>query len=373
MNYSEQIENLKCNVKQMLIERNKNFQQTDNQFPSPLWIEGLSVLDYVINLSAENFLNIRYHTGLFTGESTFKYWHQFPPLDPEKYAEDSNYTFYIKDIPEAYWIGEPPIPRIPKPIGVNYNGKIINNAIMRYQSCISNLYLMGILTQFLQRNNNNIIVEIGGGHGGLAHVLGAILGQKSTYIILDLPEMLLFSGGYLIVNNPQANIYVYGKNSFTPEFLKSQIYDYDFVLLPNYVLEELYVLPEIDLMVNLSSFQEMTREQLNQYIEFAYSKLSGYFYSDNFDRHPFNDKLAPDTVTTMLADRFYLFPPPGLYEKQVRYNPWLSKFYFGISKDKNNRFPEKASMKFSSGKNKFVFNNNVAPTTIQKKRYRVSI
>jgi hypothetical protein len=355
-NYADKIKNLKHNVLQMLQERSNNFQQTDSQFPGSIWTEGLSLFDYVINLSEENFLNIRFHAGYISGSNVLQYWHQYPPVDPERYTDIVGYKFYTEDVPESYWIGEPPTPKLPRPLGMNYRGRIINQDICRYQSCISNLYSMGILELLSKGDKKNLILEIGAGYGGLAHQLGNILAQNCTCIILDLPEMLLFSGGYLIVNNPEKNIYIYEKSTFTTKFLTRELYKYDYVLLPNYVLKDLYALPEINLMINMQSFQEMTREQIDEYTEFGYTKLSGYLYSDNIDRHPFNNDLAPDTVTALLAKRFRLFPPPEFYRKIIGHsNPWLYtwlyKCYVGIGKDKDLLIPQGATIKLM---NKFV-------------------
>jgi len=355
VDYQDKIENLKRNVTQMLLERNEQTRKADGQPLSPIWSEALSVLDYAINLSPKNFLNIRFHTDLFTGEPICMYWHPHPPIDPEKYAGAFGYRFLTEDIPEAYWVSEPEVPGSSIPLGINYRGKIINQPTIRYQRCISNLYLAGILPQFLEKEGNSIILEVGGGHGGLAHALGSILTGKSTYIIIDLPEMLLFSGGYLIVNNPQKNIYLYEKSTFTPEFLKEEIHDYDYVLIPNYVVKDLYALDEINLMANLLSFPEMTREQVDEYLQLGHSKLSGYLCSDNMDKHPYNNQLAGDTITTILESRFHLFPPPQLYEGQFEEHAWNTKFYFGISNDKEHRFPEGGRIKHMAGKDRFTF------------------
>lgn len=323
LNYADKIDELKQDVQQMLEERRESF---DSQLPSPLWQEVLILLKYIMNLSAEDFLNIRYHAGLVTGCQLTSFWHQYPPVDPETYA--SGYKFLTKGVPDSYWIGEPPMPKYPRPIGLTYQGKILNPDVVRYQACISNLYTMGVL-EFLQKRGG-LILEVGAGFGGLAHHLSRIL-PNCTYVIVDLPEMLLFSGGFLIVNNDK-NIYIYEKKTFTPEFLAHSIYNYDFVLLPNYVLKALYAVSEINLMINLQSFQEMTREQVYDYVEFGYSKLSGPIYSDNIDVHPCNHCLAPDTVEKILAKRFALLPPPEVYNKiPSSRDPWFYKQYFGGS------------------------------------------
>jgi len=107
MDYHDRIENLKHNVTEMLLEHNAQSQHIDGQAASPIWSETLSVLDYAINLSPKNFLNIRFHTDKFTAESTISCWHPYPPIDPEKYATGWGYKFLTEDIPEAYWVSEP--------------------------------------------------------------------------------------------------------------------------------------------------------------------------------------------------------------------------------------------------------------------------
>ncbi len=355
LTYTDQIDNLKKCVTDMIQYRDTSFGSDSTDMPSPDWSEPMAVFNYLINLSDENFKQIRYHTGWTTGDDISKYWKQYPPFNPEKMANLFGYTFYTEDIPEKYCIAEPPIPTIPLPIGVEYKGKVINRDLCRYQSVISNLYYMGIIDE-LSKKERSIILEVGAGYGGLAHHLSNILDDKSTYIILDLPEMLLFIGGYLIVNNPIKNIYIYNKESFNAQFLQTDIYNYDIVLLPNYVLEDLYKIKNVDLMLNMESFQEMTSKQVDKYLEFGQSKISGYLYSENVDRHPYNVNMYPDTITTLLSNRFRLFPTPEFYDKYVSGSrkTFYQKGYFGVNKDKEPIFPPNPTMKLSSGEAKLI-------------------
>ena len=117
---------------------------------------------------------------------------------------------------------------------------------------------MGILQDIMESNDKKICLEIGGGYGGLSNCLGSILSKKATCIVIDIPEILMFSGSFLILNNPGKSIYIYNKETFTSDFLKKEIYKYDYVLLPNYILDELKNINKIDLVINLQSFQEMS-------------------------------------------------------------------------------------------------------------------
>ena len=358
--FRDKIQHLKQAVNQMLSELYEDASQGETKLPTPLWSECLGVFAYIINLSEDDFLNIRFHTPLITGESHLLYWHPYPAIEPEKFAENIGYKFYTEDLPQNYWAGEPPTPKIPRLLGVNYRGKIINYNICRYQSCISNLYSMGVLL-FLEQQERSLVLEIGGGYGGIAHALGNVL-RKSTYIILDLPEMLLFSGGYLIVNNPASRIYMYTKDTFTHQFLSKDIYSYDYVLLPNYVLKDLYNIANIDLMINMQSFQEMSKEQINEYLQFVSSRLSGYIYSDNMDVHPYNNTLFPATVTKLLSGYFNLFPTLDFYEDKIdikSQNYCSYKRFVGTSKNKKIiKFPN-GSMRWSySGREYLLLNHN---------------
>jgi len=353
--YQDRIEYLKCSVAKMLLERDEHSQRAGDQAPSPACLDATHILRYAMNLSAADFLNIRFHTGLLTAEHIYNYWHVSPPLNPEIYAEDSGYKFYTENVPQAYWVGDPPIPAAPIPLGVNYKGKIINKPTVRYQACISNLYMMGILPDFLEQKDHSIVLEIGAGHGGFAHALGNILTGRSTHIIVDLPEVLLLSGGFLTVNNPGKNIYVYEKSTFTPEFVGRRIRNYDYVLVPNYAVQDLYALPEIDLMVDVLSFPEMTGRQVTEYLELGLAKLSGYLCSYNWDHHAFKDELAPDTLTTMLDRHFQLFPPPELYEQAAGENGRVTKLYFGIARNSERHFSAEGRVKHIVGGERFMF------------------
>lgn len=285
---------------------------------STMWGGVLSLFDYINNLSPQDFLNIRLHSGYITGGNILQHYYQYPRPDPDKYADSIGYKFLTEDIPEEYWISEPLTPAINGLLGVEYKGRIINQDIARYQTCISNLYSTGILSKL----KDTLTVEIGGGYGGLAHYLGNI--TKGTYIIVDLPEMLLFSGGFLIVNNPDKRIYIYDEATFTKEFMEKDIYYWDYVLLPNYILNDLYALRSIGLFVNMQSFQEMTIDQVSNYLRFAKAKLDGVLYSDNVDRHPHNEEL--DSVGAFLSAYFELFPSQSFYDFG-KDDPWLYKIF----------------------------------------------
>jgi hypothetical protein len=351
--HAGKIEALKRNVAAMIRERQTILRAEDPANPSPLWLECLQVFSYMLSLSPEDYRNVRVHTGLITGSSPFLYWHPDPPIDPEAFVAASAYPFHCQGVPEDRWLSEPLAPGIPGPLGVHWRGRVLNGDVIRYQSCVSVLQTMGILDELRGRSSRSLVMEIGGGFGGLAHGLGGILGGQSTYVVLDLAEMLLFSGGYLITNHPDKKIYVYDPETFTPEFLRAQIHEYDYVLLPNYLLPRLSALPRLDLMINMQSFQEMTPAQIRAYLALAEEKLDGFLYSDNVDRHPHNADLQDTTISRELGERFLMLPPPSFYDARPRSkSPWYYRSYLCLPRGQRQRLerlPATAVMRVCPG------------------------
>ena len=110
--FVDMIQHLKRCVNSMVLERDQLAGVQESALPSPIWTEMVSVFSYLMSLSPEDFRNIRFHTGLING-SSWRYWHPYPEPDPEIEAESLGYSAAVKDVPEKYWIGEPPTPGIP--------------------------------------------------------------------------------------------------------------------------------------------------------------------------------------------------------------------------------------------------------------------
>ena len=223
---------------------------------------------------------------------------------------------------------------------MTWRGRIINADITRYQSCVSNLHSMGVLDHIKKGSRRGAVLEIGGGYGGLAHGLGNRVTANATYVVLDLPEMLLFSGGYLIANNPDKKIYVYDPETFTPEFVREGIKQFDYALLPNYKVSELAALRDLKLVINMQSFQEMTPAQIREYLTFAAEQLDGFLYSDNVDCHPYNDELKGSSVSQELFEKFLILPPPVFYDgRPTAGQPWYYRAYLGVPRVPGRQFP----------------------------------
>lgn len=315
-----------------------------------IWPDVIRCFEYVQHLAPADFRRIRLHTGLITGEFVYQYWHKYPPLDPEQYARESGYTQLIAGVPADYQIGESVPADFPITLGVDYQGKVLNKNTVRYQSCLANLYHLQVLERLNQRSERARILEIGGGYGALAHHLVSVL-KHCTYFLVDLPPMLLFSGAYFKLLHPEARVFVYHPEQ-TEVFaaaLERGFADYDLVLLPAYLLDRPQPIwstwPALDLVINMMSFQEMPKEVIDHYLNFAARHLEpehGLIYSNNIDRHPCNLDTRVN-VTQQLAQFFQLFPEPERYaDPELNADhPWYYRFFAGRSRQLTGGFPDR--------------------------------
>jgi|GEM_PF-1518834 len=125
-----------------------------------------------------------------------------------------------------------------------------------------------------------VIVEIGGGYGGLGHKLKK-LSPKAKVILLDLPESITLQTYYLSQLYPEATLLTYhdfkekGAQALTDT-------DYDFAVLPGWIAGELQT-ETIDLFINTRSLMEMNRATVDEYMSVINrcTKAGGAFYCVN--------------------------------------------------------------------------------------------
>jgi len=289
------IRSIKSKVITMLRER----QSLENNempiaAPSTYWSNICSHFDYMLGLSEESFAKLRLHTYHLTGDNYQSYYFG----DPERFLKSSRLDVLTKDIPSTYILNEPE-----GGIGFRYDdGRFLSRDIVRYQRTVSTFYRYGILSDLLNASKRCYVLDIGGGYGGLAHHLSNIC-RNATYILVDLPETLLFSASYLSLLNPQKKIYIYEPSDFPKIMRPGAVESYDFVLLPNYRLQSLTNL-HFDLIINVASLQEMTTGQVEMTLDFIRDTCRGTFYSWNRDHQPRNKELS--NLSELLRQRFDL-------------------------------------------------------------------
>jgi SAM-dependent methyltransferase len=266
--------------------------------PSSYWADFCSAFDYILGLPEPAFLKLRIHTYHFTAETYQTYYFG----DPAAFWAANHITELTEGIPAELVINEPPA-------GIGFRfppDRFISEDTVRFQKVINTLYRHRIL-ETLKAKASPRVLEIGAGYGGLAHHLGEVI-RGAAYVIVDLPEALLFSAAYLTLQNPGKRIYLYSPND-DQQAIASDVKAgrFDFVLIPNYKLDLLRSL-EFDLVVNTASLQEMKADQVERYLNFIRDTCNGVFYSRNQDRQPRNQELV--SLTSMIQTRFKITEVP---------------------------------------------------------------
>ena len=187
--------------------------------------------------------------------------------------------------------------------------------LVRYQGYIRNLHQLGFIDSIESRMSDNrfVFLEIGAGYGCLPYQLLSRYKNKMTAVIIDLPIMLLFSGVYLLANIPNLNLFIYDPEN--PEKIPDPK-DYDAVLLPNYRLDLMEKIKEIDLAFNSISFQEMSISQVRDYVSIIEDKLKGgFYYHGSMPVYSYDDEknIDVENVVSIIGDRFNLVPSKGFY------------------------------------------------------------
>jgi SAM-dependent methyltransferase len=290
------IRDIKAKVRAMLEER-QQLAAHDPQAgvrPSAFWSDFCSYSDYMLELPDESFSKLRLHTYHLTSDNYQTYYFE----DAEDFARAKDLKSLTGGIPADLVLNEPE-----DGIGLRYpNGRFVSVDIIRYQKVVNTLYRQGVIAELSGRAKAQrvIVLEVGGGYGGLAHHLSRIV-PRMTYVIVDLPETLLFSAAYLALHNPAKGLYVYDKGDFETAVHPGGIEGFDFVLIPNYRLDALKQM-RFDLAINVASFQEMREEEVARYLEFIRETSRGVLYSWNQDAQPRNRELSD--LSRMLRERF---------------------------------------------------------------------
>jgi hypothetical protein len=305
---------------------------------SRLWRETLVYLDFVRELSDAQLQFIRIHTSLITGQPWFSWGHEplrFAASDAAR-AElpmIQQYVRFTDGLPERYWADEP-APSAPlRMVGLPFRGRLISDDLVRYQRAVTNLFNAGLL-RAAPGGRRRVLLEIGAGYGGLAQQLRRMIEPDAVYVIVDLPEMLFWSAVFLRVNDPARRIYLYDPRRFAPADLAAILASHDVVLLPHYLIERLPEFPAIDVAINTLSMQEMPARQVHAYCSFLTGHLEGWFYSENFARHLYNDELTGD-LYDIFTGYFATLPNGRVADHpQLAADPWRQYAYLATPKQR---------------------------------------
>lgn len=142
----------------------------------------------------------------------------------------------------------------------NPYGYYIDNQFIRVGAEYFHYYSEKIKELTKSKKENTVIVELGGGYGGLGYFLNKNI-PGVTYVDFDLPENMALTAYYLMNCFPDKKVLLYGEDDLNEVNLKN----YDLIILPNFEIGR-FPTSKADLVFNSYSLSEMSVETINTYI-----------------------------------------------------------------------------------------------------------
>lgn len=184
---------------------------------------------------------------------------------------------YVRRIDHLGLLNRLSEPRVGEPLLVSYHGSLTS------QDLCNSVHEFYSITEGanIHKQNFSEIAELGAGYGRLAYVFLKVL-PNINYCIIDIPPALYIAQEYLKTIFPKEKIFLFRRfNRFEDverDFRKARIK----FLLPH----QIEYLPKdyFDVMINISSFHEMKRDQIKNYLKQIDRLTKGYFYSKQWKK-----------------------------------------------------------------------------------------
>lgn len=258
--------------------------------PSRYWEEELGNFDYMFDASPMIVDKLRHHTYHVTGLRVYDYRSN---RDEAKERFEAKLRALI-DVGDAGLL----VPESPALGGFGFaiDGGLYNVDTLKFYEVLIALERGAILGDFRVPDRRRVVWEIGGGWGGFAYQFKTLF-PETTFIITDFPELFLFSATYLTTAFPGAKVVFCAEPGDAHEVDDTT----DFVFVPN-TLHERVRPQQLDLTVNMVSFQEMREDQVEAYVRGAHEMECPYLYSLNRDRSGYNPEM---TSVREIISRWY--------------------------------------------------------------------
>jgi len=266
--------------------------------PSDYWSEELDNIDYLIDASPLIVRKLRHHSFHITGIRPYDY----------RQKGDSRREFFEARLQELRALaGQAPLVAESPALGgfgFTIDGQLYNVDTLKFFEVLVGMERGGVLPA-VRAIGRPVVCEIGAGWGGFAYQFKTAF-PRTTYVIVDFPELFLYSATYLGALFPEARLLFAGMDgSASLEGWR----DADFVFVPHALSHLVSTLP-LDLTVNMVSFQEMTDAQVRGYAAMAGAAGCPLLYSLNRERSLYNAELV--SVSEALADWYRLTEVPLL-------------------------------------------------------------
>ena len=283
--------------------------------PSAYWTHELRNFEYMLDASPLIVENLRHHTFHVTGMRTYEYR---PHRDEARRRMEAKLEMLIELEGDALLVPEPPALG---GFGHEIDGALYNLDTLKFFEVLIALERGAVLDE-IRAPGRKLVWEIGAGWGGFAYQFKTLF-PDVTYLIVDLPELFLFSAPYLMTMFPEAKVHFYNDGDTAADWEGA-----DFAFVPARATDSLRG-ARPDLALNMVSFQEMTTEQVDGYARLAWELECPLLYSLNRDRSPWNPEI--DSVREVLG-RYY----------RLREVPLLDLPYTQLPDLKTPSLPERA-------------------------------
>lgn len=313
------MESFKNTIAALITRRNRDYADSLSM-PSGLWQNWLRKLTFVMDLHDDHLRDIRLHVGMgfFIGAPWSRVYYEANELKlglrtPENSTFIRDYQRLTNGLPPALHLSE--LDPVGAEIGIDYQGRIITEDVLRAQSAVANLSRLPKFTS---------CIEIGAGYGALANQIIRAFGVE-RYTVIDYPEILFYVAVWAKIVQPNLNIVIFDGSNHDAA-ARAQL-----LLVPNFLQPEITL--EADLLINENSFCEMSEAQVTSYLDSPQLRFR-HLYSNNRDRQFMNQHLGG--LNRLLADRYTLAPSPEVYADFYQNTPddqrWNMKYIFLGSK-----------------------------------------
>ncbi len=257
--------------------------------PSAYWSEELENFDYLLDASPLVIDKLRHHCFHVTGVRQYEYRSGQPQQEAR----------FREKVRALQALGHPELVVAEAPdlggFGFEIDGALHNLDTTKFSEVLIAMERGGVLQELRRPGDRRLVCEIGAGWGGFGYQVKRLC-PDVTYVIVDLPELFLYSGTYLPTVLPGAKVGYWGTDPVLEAWE-----EFDVVLVPHTALQDFR--PErMDLMLNMVSFQEMTTAQVTAYVRHAADVGCPVLYSLNRDRSVYNTELT--SVRTIIGQDF---------------------------------------------------------------------
>lgn len=271
--------------------KQQQHERAPTDTPSEYWQEELENFDYMLDASPLIVSKLRHHTYHVTGLRVYDY-------RTHKDEAQRRLAEKLDALIEAAGGTDLLVPESPElgGFGFEIDGALYNVDTLKFFEAFIALD-RGEVLQLFRQPGRRIVVEIGAGWGGFAYQFKTLF-PNTTYVIVDFPELFLFSATYLKSLFPEARIEFWADDQAAAPLEGNDAPDFVFVPHTAWGMR----MPPVDLTVNMVSFQEMTTEQVDAYVSTAHEQECRFLYSLNRDRSFYNPQL---TSVRSIIDRYY--------------------------------------------------------------------